>query len=619
MHFLAPWWWALLPPLAGGLILLYLLKLRRRDFVVPSIFLWEEARQDLQANAPLQKLRANLLLFVQLAILLFAIFALSRPAMEWQRPGGRSVVLVLDASASMQSTDVPPSRFAAAKREARSAVEALGPNDRMMVVAIGGATRALTPFTTDKRALTLAIDALQVTDTCADLRGALELAAGLASGKKAGEGPDIIVVSDGALAPVSMPASFQLPIHLIPVGQRSDNIGITMMSVRRRLSGTSDFEGLITIHNFSVHPRTCPLELWLNNGQRDQLIDAYDITLPANGERTEVLRDVPANGGVLRAKLDVHDDLMADNTAQLVLPRADPIAVTLVTPGNLFLSTALKLDPAVHCTETSTMPASLPAGTILVADNVPVSHLPEGVSALLIGQVGDAMPGVFDRTAQAPSIVDWQRHHPALEHVDLSQVHITLASLVTPAPDAVPLIESDAGPLALATDRHGQRVLYLGWDLHNSDFPLSIGFPIFIANSLDWLSGERQRAQVANVRTGETVTVALPAGVETVILRAPDGAETSLAVNAGTLVLDRFTHAGVYRLTGKGVDMRFAANLLDADESNLAPRTTLALGESPAKVVSGPVRTEREFWRNLLVLVLALLCLEWWIFHRRVG
>jgi len=619
VHLLAPWWWALLPPLAGALILLYLLKLRRRNFVVPSILLWEEALQDLQANAPLQKLRANLLLIIQLTILLFAIFALSRPAMQWRQPGGRSIVLVLDSSASMQSTDVAPSRFVAAKREAHKVVEALGPNDRMMLVAIGGATSALTPFTSDKRALALAIDAVPVTDTRADLRGALELAAGMASGKKTGDGPDIIVISDGALPALSMPASFQLPIHLISIGERCDNAGITMMSVRRRLSGTSDFDGLITIKNYSARPRTCPLELWLNSGKSDQLIDAYDVTVPANGEKTEVLREVPANGGVLRAKLDIHDDLQLDNTAQLVLPNADPIAVTLATPGNLFLKTALSLDPAVTCTETSTVPSSLPAGSILVADNVPLSQLPTGVSALLIGEVGDALPGTFAHTVRAPTIVDWQHRHPALAHVDLSQIHLALASVVTPRTGATSLIESDAGPIALAEDRHGRRIVYLGWDLHRSDFALSPGFPIFIANVLDWLSGERQRAQVANVRTGEMVTIAMPVGTEQARLQAPDGTQTPLTVKGNTLTLDRFSQAGVYRLTGKGLDLRFAANLLDADESNLTPRTTLTLGESAAKVVSGPVRTEREIWRALLLLVLALLCLEWWVFHRRVG
>src|ERR1700677_2528821 len=62
-----------------ALLVLYFLKLRRREMAVSSTILWRKAIQDLQVNAPFQKLRRNLLLLLQMLLLLFLLLALSRP------------------------------------------------------------------------------------------------------------------------------------------------------------------------------------------------------------------------------------------------------------------------------------------------------------------------------------------------------------------------------------------------------------------------------------------------------------------------------------------------------------------------------------------------------------
>src|SRR5687768_18004548 len=108
MNFLAPtaFWFAATIPVV---VLFYLLKRSRVVKLVSSTLLWQKFLAETQANAPFQKLRHNWLLILQILLLLLAIFALSRPYFAGDAANAALRVLILDASASMQSTDVPPS------------------------------------------------------------------------------------------------------------------------------------------------------------------------------------------------------------------------------------------------------------------------------------------------------------------------------------------------------------------------------------------------------------------------------------------------------------------------------------------------------------------------------
>ena len=64
-------------------MLLYFLKLKRQPLEVPSTYLWHKSIEDLHVNSIWQRLRQNLLLFLQLLLVASAILALLRPG--WQR------------------------------------------------------------------------------------------------------------------------------------------------------------------------------------------------------------------------------------------------------------------------------------------------------------------------------------------------------------------------------------------------------------------------------------------------------------------------------------------------------------------------------------------------------
>src|SRR5256714_12278961 len=122
--FLNPWAAAAAAAIAvPTLLVLYFLKLRRRELPVSSTILWRKAIQDLQVNAPFQRLRRNLLLFLQLLLLLLLALALSRPVSNYTPGAGKTSVILIDRSASMAARDVNgKSRLDEAKRRAKDLV-----------------------------------------------------------------------------------------------------------------------------------------------------------------------------------------------------------------------------------------------------------------------------------------------------------------------------------------------------------------------------------------------------------------------------------------------------------------------------------------------------------------
>ena len=80
-------------------------------------------------------------------------------------------------------------------------------------------------------------------------------------------------------------------------------------------------------------------------------------------------------------------------------------------------------------------------------------------------------------------------------------------------------------------------------------------------------------------------------------------------------------HVGIYEIReGKNVTQRFAVNLFDSSESDIAPNPEAALqiGYVEVEGRSGWEFVRRELWKFLLLLALFVLAIEWYIYNRRI-
>jgi len=149
MNFLTPLFLTF-AALSIPILILYMLKLRRREVWVSSTLLWQRLLRDREANTPWQRLRSNLLLLLQLLTLALLTLALARPFLPTPSIASGSVVILLDGSASMQATDVPPTRFEAGRRAAREVLDGLDAQDTATLILVGPQPQVLAAATGDR-------------------------------------------------------------------------------------------------------------------------------------------------------------------------------------------------------------------------------------------------------------------------------------------------------------------------------------------------------------------------------------------------------------------------------------------------------------------------------------
>jgi hypothetical protein len=185
-------------------------------------------------------------------------------------------------------------------------------------------------------------------------------------------------------------------------------------------------------------------------------------------------------------------------------------------------------------------------------------------------------------------------------------------------PWARSLVRAETTPLVALGEKRNLRVVYLGFDLQDSNFPLRAGFPILMANTLAWLTRETGRTANVATQTGRAVPIEVIADVKEISVETPDHRTVKLPVQSGQVLFDDTEQAGVYRVRQGSQQRVFVANLLNRAESNIMPRDQLQLGARTVNQAEKPGVINREIWKWLALVGLSVLCMEWFVYHRRL-
>ncbi|MCU1342209.1 MAG: hypothetical protein JWN92_1632 [Candidatus Acidoferrum typicum] len=607
--------WSALAALALWLYLHHRKPQHRR---VSTLRFWASVQPVAQPRR--RRLREPWALLAQVLFLMFLILALANPRLGVTYEG-RSVVIVFDTSIWSQVRPQGESPWIDGERkEAQRVLDSLPSGDRVLLLPAEADAPPILPFTTDRGALRRAIADAPTSSSVADIPRALEMGTAALGGSRRGL---LVYVGPGMLSeqqargleefraavenPDANGGQPQFLVRLVGGDAPVQNRGITRLSLRRDAAQPDLWHLLTQIKNYSDARTNVVLKLSVNGqplGQRAISLSPGELANAGN-EFTW------ARGGLLQAEITPSDALGVDDRAVVNLPAFRMIRVA-VFPGNspfpADLLAVLSSNPYLH-TEI------VPPGTNV--DVPPDVAIYQGASVPAQPAFNSIwfLSGPAAAASHSVRVVGWNSQHPVTRWVRTHDVSVRNPGEINMLPTDTILASAEGNPpspLILAREQNGRRLLIIGFDPHNSNFPLQSAFPLLMAGGMEWMTHSVDES-ADSLFTGE---LDLPGPAARII--SPSGKEVSFARNGQNVHLVA-TETGMYRL----ISPNAAPNAAPGNETSVAVNTpllpaqhmTLTASES-AKIEPEPLQQAGwDLWRWLVLLAIVALWLEWWIYY----
>ncbi len=583
------------------IIILYLMKPKGTRKVVPSLLLWKNAERNDQSMTFSKRLINNILMILEILTLILLMLAAMSPAIKRGVSGSvKSTILVIDTSGSMQFQDENGrTRLEEAILDAKDFVETS--SGEISIVTCDSNIQVLVNGSKDKQKLKRILSGIKATDTAGDISKASGIIESL-------EKEDVIVFTDGNGAAGLEEMASGMSIDINVYGGVVQNVGLTQMSMKKNDSGHYDVA--IGYQNKGEETRNFDISLY---DADDQLIDVRSVEVAGNQFGTVLMMDRDVSGSFVKAEISgVSDDgLLRDNTAFAVKVDSTEKPMYLVGVGNTYFEkayTAITAETVIKVSSDSDI-TDMNAVAIydradLINKNMPrlvQAYKPEGAEtisgAMVTVRTGNLIADMTDYTFGASNLT------------------------VLDCPEwAEPLMVVDNGTgeekvVAYYGEENGVRQVVLGFDIRDSEYPLLAEFPIFVADSITYLTDE-SLVQSKYIQAGEMVDLS-PSVSSAMSLESVDkGAFSSKSKTENGVVADT-AYAGLCKLT-------------DTDANNNKKEEYFVV-RYPSSEADGTVETESMSYitdaeygvrfgsikRVCLIIALLILILDWIIYIRR--
>ena len=567
-------------------ILIALWRARRRELTVPSLILWDRLAEKVSDAGRKRRSPIDAAFILAAVFAAAAAFAIAGLMLKATTEPARTLLLVIDRSASMSMKQGAVTRWELAKRELGKVVDELASGDHVyLATSPPGDPVRIGPLA-PKRARDK-IEAMRPTDRPGDI--VKDTARAMASANALSPFAAVVCTD----TPRALPEGNAGRMAVIGVGGAADNIFFTRF-------GPADDKALIGVKNIG-RARQVTLALTSDGGS----LGTKTIDIDDGAEETMIFHAAQlADARWVEARIDADDSTAADNYFYAARRPEERIRVLFIGKANPFVERALEVNPAVELIRgREPEKTDDPPPYDLLVYNGAAPEITPGCSTVVIdppNSFGTITVGGVVAEPEVTGVADLELTCGG----GLAEISTKAARKMTGG--ASVLVDSDKGPLVIEDDK----LVCVGFDIspENTRWMFTPGFVVFWAKLIGKLS-PGGRAGLAWARVGEAVTPANEANWN--MTRIRPGHMLIMKSDGGEFYF-RPESAGIYELASGEDKTLLAFNVFDEGESSTRGSSLFFEGGLPRVAAgAGPAR-EVPLTPALMALAIVLAAAYWY-------
>jgi hypothetical protein len=606
--------WLALIPLA-----LYLFRRRAKRVQVSTLLFFRSLAREHQESAWLRQLKRILSLLLTLAVILFGVLALARPASDAGADTPGSMVIMLDRSASMAAKDAQgQTRMKAAQEVIRQRVRSLPDTVIVSLLAFDAKPSVLLSRSRNRRELMRLIDGITPVPREGKLDGAFTVARRLADLEKPSE---IWVIGDAAPTFEESDQSAEVKQRFTQVALSSPlNVGITGFQIRKAPLTRGRYEAFAKVSAAVANPRavTAALEVRIA-GRLSQL---REIELQPGASSAIILPLDGVRGQRLEIELKTPGDCLGwDNLVLAPLPELKPLIVswfsdtpdpfTGIALGALVESGKLEI---LKGSSANWPPKEKP--DLYVFEQWAPKDWPTDRPVIVLNPLQSAGPlrvrSLGAKGVPHSSIRLVAPDHPVSYRITSTRLAITQTSVFESLGSLEPLWLAGAETVLAAGEINGQRIVASAVSPSQSEqLALQPAFPLLLGNAIYWCAEQSDAlSELTPLKPGSWLsTTGLVKWTEW------DGSRIVTASDQPQGSLLEVRRLGIWETS----DGSMGTSLLSSSEETNIPKLDGKLGDAPAPVSSrfSLAKAGGTWPQRLIWALLAVLLIESFLFHRK--